>query len=82
MDKFTQTGSFDWKDATDRMLWSALQNSDKIVSIGYKPSVETNIDDRISTININIYKREDVINKLTTTAGNYPTKIKVMGWVN
>ena len=53
MDKFTQTGIFDWKDATDKMLWSAAQNSDKIFSIGYKPALETNIDDRLASININ-----------------------------
>jgi len=53
MDRFSQTGSFDWKDATDKMLWSAGQNSDKIFSIGYKPALETNIDDKIAFININ-----------------------------
>lgn len=52
MDKFTQTGSFDWKDATDKMLWSALQQSDKIISIGYKPVSEINIDAKMASINI------------------------------
>lgn len=52
MDKFTQTGFFDWKDASDKMLWSAAQNSDKIFSIGYKPATETDIDKKIATINI------------------------------
>lgn len=53
MDKLQQTGSFDWKDATERMVWSAIKQSDGIISIGYKPAIESNIDDRISSININ-----------------------------
>lgn len=53
MDKFSQTGSFEWKDASDKMLWSAAQNSDKLFSIGYKPALETAIDDRMAKININ-----------------------------
>jgi subtilisin family serine protease len=53
INNFTQTGSFDWKEATDKMLWSAAQNSDKIFSIGYKPVTETDIDKKIASININ-----------------------------
>jgi len=53
IDKLSQTGSFEWKDATDKMIWSALKHSDGIISVGYKPVLETNIDDRISSININ-----------------------------
>ena len=51
--KIDETGSFDWKDASDLMIWSALQNSDKIVCVGYKPADENNIDNRISSVNIN-----------------------------
>ncbi len=50
--QYSQKGSFDWKEASDEMVWSALQNSDKIVSIGYKPANESDIDNRIATINI------------------------------
>ena len=53
IERFQQTGSFDWKDATDEMVWSAIKNSDNIVSIGYMPLGEKDIDNRISSININ-----------------------------
>ncbi|CAN5292630.1 hypothetical protein BH11BAC6_BH11BAC6_05590 [soil metagenome] len=52
-DKFTQTGSFDWKDVSDEMVWAAIQNSDKIISVGYKPLLETDIANRMASIDIN-----------------------------
>lgn len=33
-----QTGSFNWSKATDREVWSALQQSDRGIAIGYKPA--------------------------------------------
>ncbi|PID67718.1 MAG: serine protease [Flavobacteriia bacterium] len=30
-----KNGSFDWKDASDYLLWSAAMNSDNIISVGY-----------------------------------------------
>lgn len=49
----SQTGSFDWKKASLRMVWSALQQqSDHTMSIGYKPVSEGDIDNRLSTIDI------------------------------
>ncbi|GEO08857.1 hypothetical protein SAE01_13530 [Segetibacter aerophilus] len=47
-----EKGSFDWKDATDEMVWSALINSDSIMSIGYIPENESSIDNRQSSIDI------------------------------
>lgn len=47
-----QHNKFEWSTASDEMIWSALQQSDKIMSIGYKPSAETNVENRLSTINI------------------------------
>ena len=44
--------SFNWAIASDEMVWSALQQSDKILSIGYQPIGEQNIDDRMATIDI------------------------------
>ncbi len=51
-DQYAQKGSFNWKDASDEMIWSALQSSDKIISVGYKPVAEKNIENRLHTINI------------------------------
>jgi subtilisin family serine protease len=43
---------FEWSSASDEMIWSALQQSDKVLSIGYKPALETNVEEKLSTINI------------------------------
>jgi subtilisin family serine protease len=50
--QLSEKGSFDWKDATDEMVWSALVNTDSIMSVGYKPTDENSIDGRQSAINI------------------------------
>jgi subtilisin family serine protease len=47
-----QKGSFDWKDVSDEVIWSALKQSDHILSVGYKPSDEINVEDRLTQINI------------------------------
>jgi subtilisin family serine protease len=51
--KLETTGKFEWATASDEMVWSALQQSDFIASVGYKPAAETNINSRIHTIDIN-----------------------------
>lgn len=45
-------GKFEWSSASDEMVWSALQQSDHILSVGYKPSAETNVEARLADINI------------------------------
>jgi subtilisin family serine protease len=50
--KTQANGHFDWSDAPDEVIWSALLQSDKIASVGYKPASENNIDARIHTIDI------------------------------
>lgn len=50
--KLNTENKFEWNMAGDAMVWSALQQSDHIMSIGYKPVDETSIDSRIATINI------------------------------
>src|SRR5438045_6474502 len=46
-------GEFDWSDASDLTLYSAvMQSKDHMVSIGYKPSDEINVDERLAKINI------------------------------
>ncbi|RTQ45979.1 serine protease [Hymenobacter gummosus] len=33
-----QTGSYDWRQASDHVVWSALQRSDQVLSVGYAPA--------------------------------------------
>lgn len=51
--QFQEKGYFNWSDASDEMVWSAIRQSDHIASIGYKPTGEADIDKRIHAININ-----------------------------
>jgi hypothetical protein len=51
--KLETTGKFEWSTASDEIIWSALQQSDFIASVGYKPAVENNVNDKMHTININ-----------------------------
>ncbi|TKK68300.1 serine protease [Ilyomonas limi] len=48
-----QKGSFDWKDASPQMVWSALQLKDKIMCVGYKPANFTDIENKITSIHLN-----------------------------
>jgi subtilisin family serine protease len=53
-------GQFNWSDASTTTLYSAvLQSQDHMVSIGYKPTDETNVDGRIAQINIHDKKWTD-----------------------
>jgi subtilisin family serine protease len=70
-------GEFEWSAAPDDIIWSALQKSDNIASVGYKPSNEGNINNTIHLIDINkaewqtakqqvlqiIYEEESKLNK-------------------
>ena len=47
------TGKFEWSTASDVMIWSALQQGDKIASVGYKPASEGDVSNSLHTININ-----------------------------
>ena len=48
-----QHGYFDWSMASDEMLWSALQQSDNVLSVGYKPANEQkDISSKIHLIDI------------------------------
>ena len=44
--------NFRWTMASDEMLMSALQQTDKVAAIGYRPADETNVEDRLADINI------------------------------
>ncbi len=53
-------GSFNWSDASTITVYSAvLQSQDHMVSIGYKPIDETDVDNRIAQINIHDKKWTD-----------------------
>ncbi|MEH0153082.1 S8 family serine peptidase [Limibacter armeniacum] len=43
---------FNWNQASDRMLWSALLQGDSILTIGYKPTDESDISKRMANIDI------------------------------
>ena len=47
-----QKGAFDWKDASAQMVWSALQQRDKMMCIGYKPIAVKDLTN-IASVNIN-----------------------------
>ena len=52
-EKLSQAGSFEWAAAPDEMVWSALQHTDKIISIGYKPAGHLWKDEEQAGINVN-----------------------------
>ena len=47
------TGKFEWSSVSNVMVWSALTQSDKVLSVGYKPENEGDINAKIHLININ-----------------------------
>ena len=69
------TGKFDWSTASDVMIWSALQKSDNIASIGYKPAGEGNVDNRLHLINIQETAWKDAKEKTLQLIYNEEIKI-------
>ena len=61
---------FEWKSASDAMVWSALQESDQVLSVGYKPVEENTASIKLETININDAKwtaaKNEVLNMILT----------------
>lgn len=47
------TGKFEWGTAPQDIVWSAMQYSDKIMSIGYKPAGYTGVENNLHNIDIN-----------------------------
>ena len=43
---------FEWSSASPEMVWSALQQKDNMLSVGYKPATAGNIDNMIHTIDV------------------------------
>lgn len=57
-------GYFDWNTSPEDIVWSALQQSDKIMSVGYKPALAENIERNIHQIDINTVQWKQVKNQL------------------
>jgi subtilisin family serine protease len=57
LDKYIQNkllaeGEFLWSWATEDQVWTALANSDYVLSVGYQPVGEKNVDERLHLINV------------------------------
>lgn len=50
--KLETEGKFEWAWANDGMIWSALNESDHILSVGYQPEGFANADEHLSDIDI------------------------------
>ncbi len=50
--KLMDEGEFLWSWATNDQVWTALANADFVLSVGYKPAHEQNVEDRLNQIDI------------------------------
>lgn len=50
--KMDTNNKFEWSWASDGMIWSALNESDHILSVGYQPEGFENVSDRLTEIDI------------------------------
>jgi subtilisin family serine protease len=50
--KMNLYGEFRWEWASDDQIWTALSNSDHVLSVGYQPKGEQNVADRLHLLNI------------------------------
>ncbi len=55
---------FEWSSASDEMIWSALQESDHILSVGYKPADIKNEALKLEAINLNDLKWKQAKNEV------------------
>lgn len=51
-EQLNQSGVFLWQKASDEMIWSALQQSDHIMSVGFKPEYEGDIAGKVHELDI------------------------------
>ena len=51
---------FEWSTVSDEMVWSALQQSDKMMSVGYQPEGERKVSERLAGIDIKAVKWSNV----------------------
>jgi subtilisin family serine protease len=52
-EQISQHGQFEWSSASPDMVWSALEHSDNIMSVGYQPQDATGVNENLHNININ-----------------------------
>lgn len=74
-----QKGEFWWNAVDDQVLWSAAVQSDSILSIGYQPVNEENVNERLHLIDIQSEPwkkvRTDLIHLIVTETNKaFPNK--------
>lgn len=70
-------GYFDWSMASDEMVWNALQQSDNVLSVGYKPATQSkDISARIDKINIKEQEWSQVKSKLISQIYDEEKKLR------
>ena len=47
-----ESDEFNWSEASDEVIWSALIHSDSVLTVGYQPEGADNINGRISEIDV------------------------------
>lgn len=52
MEQLRKNKTFDWSKVNAEIVWSASRHADKIISVGYKPANEINVEGSIAEINI------------------------------
>lgn len=50
--KLEEKGEFLWSWASDAQIWTALSNSDFVLSVGYQPAGFTNMDEKIHLLDL------------------------------
>jgi subtilisin family serine protease len=50
--KLLESGEFLWKTADDQMIWTALANTDFVMSVGYQPANEMNVLEHLHEIDL------------------------------
>lgn len=78
---------FEWSKADDQMVWSALQESDKIMAVGYKPAGVSLASIKLEDININAPEwkaaRQQVIDLIISEekkSGNDVSEASLVQW--
>lgn len=61
-----ETGDFIWMDQSDELIWSALVQSDSILTIGYQPATSDNINARIGKEALDSQPWTDAASKVIT----------------
>jgi subtilisin family serine protease len=69
---------FDWKMASDTMVWSALIQADSVLSVGYQPEGLSGLDKNIHTIDVNSAAWKEAKEKVTAIILAYEPAVKVM----